>query len=178
MNPDEILAFWFKELTPKQHFISDVKLDKEIINRFSDIHAEAANAGLAHWRETPDGRLAEIIILDQFSRNMFRGDAKSWSHDPLALELARDAVAVGDDLTIEQSRRAFIYMPFMHSESLQAHEEALVLFENLGNEGNLKFEILHKEVIDTFGRYPYRNKILGRESTLAELEYLKTHKSF
>ena len=109
---------------------------------------------------------------------MFRGNARSWLQDPLALELARAAVANGDDMRIDQSRRSFMYMPFMHSESAQAHEEAIVLFESLGKQDTLKYELLHKQVIDTYGRYPYRNEILGRVSTPAELEYLKTNKGF
>ena len=178
MNPSEILTFWFEDLTPKQHFVADDKIDAQIISRFSDAHTRAINSEFAHWRDTPEGRLAEIIILDQFSRNMFRGDPRSWSQDPQSLELARTAVAVGDDMKIAQDQRAFIYMPFMHSESTQAHEEAVPLFESLGIESNLKFEMLHKEVIDTYGRYPYRNEIMGRESTPAEIEYLKTNKGF
>ena len=178
MTPTDILTFWFDELTPKQHFVSDEAVDEMIISRFSTVHGQAANSELAHWRETPEGRLAEIIILDQFSRNMFRGNARSWLQDPLALELARAAVANGDDMRIDQSRRSFMYMPFMHSESAQAHEEAIVLFESLGKDDTLKYELLHKDVIDTYGRYPYRNEILGRVSTPAELEYLKTNKGF
>jgi len=178
MHHSEILTFWFEELTPKQHFVSDEKLDAEIKNRFSEIHTHAINSELAHWRDSPEGRLAEILVLDQFSRNMFRGDSRSWSQDQQALELAKAAIEAGDDMKIVQTRRAFIYMPFMHSESAEIHEEAVILFEKLGNEENLKYELLHKKVIDTFGRYPYRNKVLGRESTPAEIEYLKTNKGF
>lgn len=178
MTSNEILSFWFDELTPKQHFVSDEKLDAKIKSQFSDVHACAINSELAPWRQTPEGRLAEIIILDQFSRNMFRNDARTWSQDPLALELARAAVAAGDDMKITRSRRAFMYMPFMHSESAQVHDEAVVLFENLGIEGSLKFEMLHKQVIDTYGRYPHRNEILGRESTSTELEYLRNNRGF
>ena len=178
MSPDDILTFWFEELTPKQHFTADDTLDQDIIERFSDVHRQAINAELLSWRHTPEGRLAEILVLDQFSRNMFRNDPRSWAYDPLALALAREAVAQGDDMKIERSRRGFMYMPFMHSESAQAHEEAVVLFESLGDDEKLKYELLHKDVIDTYGRYPYRNQILGRESTPAELEYLKHNKGF
>ena len=114
MNPSEILTFWFEDLTPKQHFVADDKIDAQIISRFSDAHTRAINSEFAHWRDTPEGRLAEIIILDQFSRNMFRGDPRSWSQDPQSLELARTAVAVGDDMKIAQDQRAFIYMPEWH----------------------------------------------------------------
>ena len=178
MTPQDILKFWFEELTPKQHFVSDEKLDSEISARFGEVHAKAVNGELESWRQTPEGRLAEILVLDQFSRNMFRGDARSWVYDPAALELARAAVATGDDLKIPEKQRHFVYMPYMHSESAQAHEEAVVLFEKLGNESTLKFELLHKAIIDRFGRYPYQNELLGRESTPEELEYLENNKGF
>lgn len=178
MTPSDILKFWFEELTPKQRFAKDEKLDELIINRYTDIHTCAVNSEIDHWRQSPQGRLAEIIVLDQFSRNMFRGDARSWQYDSQALDLARAAVTSGDDARIEQSRRSFVYMPYMHSESKEVHEEAVMLFENLGNAETLKYEMLHKKIIDTFGRYPHRNKVLGRESTPAELEYLKNNRGF
>ncbi len=178
MTPEDILTFWFEELTPKQHYVSDEKLDADMIRRFSDIHTRAVSGELADWRATPEGRLAEIIILDQFSRNMFRGDPRCWAQDPKALELAREAVAAGDDMKIPQNQRAFLYMPYMHSESAAAHVEAVVLFEKLGNEGNLKFELLHKDIIDRFGRYPYQNELLGRVSTPEEIEFLKNNPGF
>ena len=178
ITPQDILTFWFEELTPKQHYVKDDQLDATIIQRFSTIHASAVAGELAHWRESAEGRLAEIIILDQFSRNMFRGDARSWVYDPQALDLARAAVAAGDDLKIPEEQRSFVYMPFMHSESAQAHEEAVVLFEKLGNENSLKYELLHKAIIDQFGRYPYQNELLGRTSTPEEIEYLSNNKGF
>lgn len=178
MTPSEILTFWFEELTPKQRFAKDENLDELIVNRYTGIHTRAVNSELDHWRQTPQGRLAEIIVLDQFSRNMFREDARSWQYDSQALQLAKAAVASGDDARIEQSQRSFVYMPYMHSESKEVHEEAIVLFQNLGNEETLKYEILHKNIIDRFGRYPHRNKVLGRESTPAELEYMKNNRGF
>lgn len=178
MQASDILSFWFEELAPGQYFKKDEKLDADMISRFSEIHEQAITGQLSHWRDTPQGRLAEIIIIDQFSRNMFRGSAKSWVNDSMALDLAREAVSSGDDKKLPKEQRVFCYMPFMHSESREAHEEAVVLFKQLDNENVLKYELLHKEIIDRFGRYPYQNELLGRPSTPEELEYLENNKGF
>lgn len=173
ITPQNILDFWFKELSPEMRFAKDTKLDQKIRDRYSDIHRDASLGKLAHWRMTPQGRLAEIIILDQFSRNMFRDSRQAFAHDALALELAQAAVAVGDDQKLTLEQRSFIYMPYMHSEDVQIHEQAVRLFSQTGLEYNLKFEFMHKKIIDRFGRYPHRNKILGRNSTPEEVEFLK-----
>lgn len=120
------------------------------------------------------GRLAEIIVLDQFSRNIHRGQARAFACDPLALALAQTAVAVKADRELEVGRRAFLYMPYMHSESPAIHVLAVSLFGQPGLEGNLDFELRHKEIIDRYGRYPHRNAILGRPSTTEEMDFLKT----
>ena len=124
------------------------------------------------WRETAEGRLAEIIVLDQFSRNLFRDHPASFAQDPLALSLAQEAVRLGLDQQLAPDQRCFMYMPFMHSESKIIHAQALQLFEALGNPMNLDFELKHKTIIDRFGRYPHRNQILERESTPEEVEFL------
>lgn len=169
MKPQDILNFWFEELEPKQWWVKDLSLDEMIKERFEDVHREAMAGELYSWRETPEGRLAEIIVLDQFSRNMFRDKPESFASDPLALCLAQTAVAVGDDLKLTDQQRSFLYMPYMHSESLLIHDEAMKLFKELGN---LDFEIKHRDIIVKFGRYPHRNDILGRESTAEEIEFL------
>lgn len=117
--------------------------------------------------------LAEVLVLDQFSRNMYRGQAKAFACDSLALALAQTAVAKGFDLQLTEVQRSFLYMPYMHSESAVIHEQAAKLYTKLGREENLKFEYKHKQIIDTFGRYPHRNLALGRTSTAEELEFLK-----
>ncbi|GAB1265956.1 DUF924 family protein [Aurantivibrio infirmus] len=170
----QIIDFWFQELTPKSWWVKDSALDEEIRLRFGDIHRSAAQCELYSWRLTAQGRLAEIIILDQFSRNIFRDNAQAWACDPLALALAQEAVAVGADQELPPARRTFIYMPYMHSESLVVHRQAMELFSNNKGENNIEHERKHKEIIDRFGRYPHRNEILGRKSTEEELEFLQS----
>ncbi|MBX3021902.1 MAG: DUF924 domain-containing protein [Bdellovibrionales bacterium] len=155
------------------HFAKSTELDENIRDRFSSTYLAALNGETAAWRSSPEGRLAEIIVLDQFSRNMFRDTPKAFASDALSLRLAREAVTAGDDKKLPVAKRAFIYMPYMHSEDLEAHREAVTLFSEPGLEFNLKFELMHKAIIDRFGRYPHRNQILGRVSTAAEVEFLK-----
>lgn len=175
MSPQSVLDFWFVECTPKQWFGEDRALDEKIRDRFASVHEKAMRGELQSWRATPEGRLAEIILLDQFSRNMFRHTSQAFASDSLALILAEEAIAVGADRELPSRMRHFLYMPFMHSESKQAHRKALWLFLKSWNWSALKFEIAHKRVIDRFGRYPHRNAILGRSSTPEELEFLKTN---
>lgn len=166
-----ILQFWFKEIQPAQHWKKDPAFDQLIAERFGDIHAQAARCELFSWRASPEGRLAEIIVLDQFSRNIYRDQPGAFAQDTLALALAQEAVALGADQALPPAQRGFLYMPYMHSESLLIHDQALPLFEAL-NPQQLDFEIKHREIIARFGRYPHRNTILGRESTPEELEFL------
>lgn len=170
----EVLKFWFEEIKPAQWFTKDIAFDQLVQNRFFETYQDASREGTHTWRTSPEGRLAEIIVLDQFPRNMFRDTPRAFATDGVALRLAREAVAVGDDQKIEVEKRAFMYMPYMHSEDLVAHEEAMKLFALKGLEDNLKFEELHKAIIERFGRYPHRNAILGRPSTDEELAFLKT----
>lgn len=168
----EILKFWFEEISSSQWWAKDEKFDKLIVDQFSDVHSKAIRCELFEWRQTTDGRLAEIIVLDQFSRNMFRESALSFAYDPLALALSQEAVSVGADCKLNPSQRHFLYMPFMHSESLEIHEIAMELFRKSGNQDHLNFEIKHRDIIQKFGRYPHRNKILGRVSTEDEVIFL------
>ena len=172
---NEVLQFWFEEIQPAQHWKKDPDFDQLITTRFSNIHASANRGELYEWRKSAKGRLAEIIVLDQFSRNMFRGKPESFASDVLALVLAQEAIAIGTDNELTPAERAFLYMPFMHSESLIIHELAVPLFEKTSN---LEFELKHKSIIELFGRYPHRNDILGRVSTEAEIEFMKTNSEF
>lgn len=169
----DILKFWFAELEPKQWWIKDELLDRLIGERFAELHAQAARCELFAWRKTAQGRLAEIIILDQFSRNMFRDQPEAFAQDALALALAQEAIACRADRELTPVERNFLYMPLMHSESLAIHAVAVDLFTKNGLEGSLEYEIRHKAIIERFGRYPHRNAILGRESTAEELKFLK-----
>lgn len=171
--PEDILTFWFEELKPAQWWKKDPAFDAMIGERFGPLHGQAVRCELYTWRRTAEGRLAEIIVLDQFSRNMFRTSAQAFSADPLALALAQEAVATGADAKLTPVQRSFLYMPYMHSESLIIHEQALALYTRNGLEDNLNFEIRHQQIIARFGRYPHRNDILGRQSTAEELAFLE-----
>jgi len=168
----QVLDFWFEEIEPVMRWKKDDAFDALIVERFSETHTRACRCELFEWRSQPQGRLAEIIVLDQFSRNMFRDSALAFANDAQALTLAQEAIACGADDRLMQEQRSFLYMPFMHSESLQIHELAVELFRKNGNGNNLDFEFKHKKIIETFGRYPHRNKVLGRQSTAEEIEFL------
>jgi uncharacterized protein (DUF924 family) len=168
-----VLDFWFSESSKKKWFSKDLKFDANIKNQFENDFEKALKNEFSDWRSEPLGRLAEIILLDQFPRNMYRGSAKSFSGDPLALTLAMEAVLTKADETLNTAQKAFLYMPYMHSESLQVHNEAVKLFSSKGLEFNLDFELKHKKIIERFGRFPHRNEILGRISTAEEIEFLQ-----
>ncbi|MBR9873675.1 MAG: DUF924 domain-containing protein [Vibrionaceae bacterium] len=172
-----IIKFWFEELNPQHWFESNPELDKLIESRFSSLLEQAARCELFSWRDSAKGRLAEIIVLDQFSRNVYRNTPKAFAQDPLALSLAQEAIRLGLHKALNHDQRSFLYMPFMHSESRIIHVEAEKLFRAPGLENNYDFELKHKVIIDQFGRYPHRNAILGRESTPEEVEFLKTPNS-
>jgi len=167
-----ILGFWFEQLEPRQWWIKDLNLDRDIERRFGDT-LERAIASQLSWRQDARGRLAEIIVLDQFSRNIYRGDPRAFAADPMALALAEELIAHGLDQELEPQQRAFGYMPFMHSESADVHRQAVPLFESLGMPRTLESEFQHKGIIDRFGRYPHRNAILGRASSPEELAFLQ-----
>ncbi len=150
----------------------DDGFDALLRERFSDIHASACRCELYEWRRHPEGRLAEIIVLDQFSRNLFRHSALAFANDTLALALSQEAIACGADQDLTPVQRSFLYMPYMHSESLKIHEVAVALYRDNGIQNNLDFELRHKAIIERFGRYPHRNGVLGRPSTPAEIEFL------
>lgn len=173
VTPRDILKFWFEETQPAQWWKKSAAFDQLIRDRFGALHASAARCERFGWRASPQGRLAEVIVLDQFSRNIHRDDPRAFAADPLALALAQTAVAAGDDWALPVEQRAFLYMPFMHSESPAIHAIALELFRTPGMADNLGAEIRHKAIIDRFGRYPHRNAVLGRASTAAEIAFLQ-----
>jgi len=169
----DVLKFWFEDLKPEDWWKKSDELDASIKDKFSRVHQMATACELEDWRSSPRGRLAEIIVLDQFSRNIYRGDPRSFAWDALALSLAQEAVAQKAHQELSAPKRAFLYMPYMHSESQKIHREAFALFSEPGLDYNLEFEKQHKAIIDQFGRYPHRNEILGRESTPEEKSYLE-----
>ncbi len=170
---EEVLRFWFEESEPAQWWKKDDAFDRLIIERFSQVHFRATRCELFEWRATAKGRLAEIIVLDQFSRNMFRGSPLSFAYDSLALALSQEAIAAGAEGQLSQIERNFLYMPFMHSESLKIHDVAMDLFSKNGIDNSLDYEIRHRKIIEQFGRFPHRNAVLGRTSTVEEIEFLK-----
>lgn len=171
--PEEILKFWFEELSPKQWWGKDAAIDALIADRFADLLAAAARCELYEWRANPRGRLAEVIVLDQFPRHVHRDTPLSFACDPLALALAQEAVADGADDALAPVERVFLYLPYMHSESPKIQQVSVALYEKNGLPENLDFAIRHKAIVDRFGRYPHRNRILGRPSTDEEVAFLK-----
>lgn len=174
IQPQHVLQFWFHDITPKFWWDKDSDFDLLITSRFGETHTAAMAGELSAWRDDIKGRLAEIIVLDQFSRNMFRDTAAAFASDALALELAQEAILLPEHKQLSADERAFLYMPFMHSESLTIHQKAVELFGLPGmNPFNAEFEAKHLRIIEQFGRYPHRNAILGRASTQAELDFLQ-----
>lgn len=172
-SPEEVHAFWFVEHGPADWFAANPEFDAALAERFAATHAEVARGEAWGWRASPLGRVAEIVVLDQFSRQLHRGSAAAFASDTMALALAQEAVALGiDRLLTHPPQRMFLYMPYMHSESLVIHEEAVRLFTGLGDEKTLKFELAHRDCLVRFGRYPRRNKALGRDSTPEEIDYM------
>src|SRR5690625_5136297 len=170
---ESVLNFWFTELKPDQWFEKDPNVDRLIRRRFGDLHREVAACEHYAWRKRPRGRLAEIIVLDQLSRNMFRDSAQAFAYDPLALGLAQEAIAVGADKALQGAPLSFLYMPFMHSESRKIHEIAVGLVRAPGLEEKLGHDMRHKVISGSFGSYPRRNALLGRVSNPEEEEFLR-----
>lgn len=179
MKPENVIKFWFEELGPDDWFFKPTKkFDALCRKKFIKIYEAVVRGETAHWRKTPKGRLAEIIVLDQLSRNIFRGTPGMFRHDALSLALSQEAVALGIDKQFSHWEKVFLYLPFMHSESKKVQRDSIRLFKSLKNKQNTWFANDHKKIIDKFGRYPHRNKILGRKSTPAELKFMKTHKGY
>jgi uncharacterized protein (DUF924 family) len=169
---EDVLDFWFVDHGSEDWFGGKADFDDRLAALFTVTHARVAAGEAWQWRSSVAGRLAEIIVLDQFSRQLYRRRPEAFAQDAMALALAQEAVAGGFDQQLEQQRRMFLYMPYMHSESLVIHEEAVRLFTDLGDKEVLDYEIAHRVCLERFGRYPRRNEALGRQSTAEELEYI------
>lgn len=170
---DAVLAFWFGEIDPEDWWSSDPAFDELIRRRFAGLHEEASRGELFRWRTAAPGRLAEIIVLDQFSRNLYRSSGRAFAQDLAALALAQEAVAAGAHRELTPLRCTFLLLPYMHSESRAIHVVAERLFREFTPPLNHDFELRHKAIVDRFGRYPHRNEALGRASTPEELEFLR-----
>ena len=167
----EVLRFWFDE-HPKDWFVKNPAFDAQIRSRFLALHEEAAAGRLAHWADAAGSCLALVIVLDQFPRNMFRGEARAFATDPQARAASRVIRARGWDQQMTQAEQLFAYLPFEHSESLVDQKLSCELMRHFDAE-QLRYALRHREIIERFGRFPHRNGILGRESTAAEIEFLK-----
>lgn len=169
---DDVLRFWFEELAPKNWFRRDTIVDAAIKLRFGELYEQLKDTVPDDWLESAKGYLAAIIVLDQFPRNMFRDDARAFATDAAALALAKRAISQGFDKRLTPKERAFLYMPFQHTEDAQDQARSVGLFTALGNPFNLDFALRHQAVIDRFGRFPHRNQILGRALTAEEEAFL------
>lgn len=167
---EEVLKFWFDPKHVPYHFEENDTFDREIRDQFMEVFERACEGLLWGWRKTAHGRLAEIIVLDQFSRNLFRGDKRSYTQDKMALILAQELYFHENFDVLTVDKKKFALMPFMHSENIEVHRLSLPYFKDLGDEVTLKFAKDHLEILEKFGRYPFRNEALGRASTPEELE--------
>lgn len=197
MNKErDVLDFWFGEIKEdwpitdrnQMWWHGETEVDESIINQFLDLLKQAKDRELDEWKETAHGRLALIILLDQFSRNVFRRTKHAFTSDEYALSLAIEGIAKGQDKELALVERVFFYMPFMHSEDLGVHNDSISLYQQLLTETNathyeqglryLNAAKMHRDIIVQFGRYPHRNEILGRCSTESEVEYLRNAEKF
>lgn len=168
----DILDFWFRDIDESLWWRKDTAFDALLRERFGACHEAASRGELASWRSTPHGRLAEVIVLDQFSRNIHRDMPRAFAQDGMALVLAQEVVRGGAQ-ALTARERGVLYLPFMHSESLAMQDESVRLYGEPALAGQLDFAIRHRDIIARFGRFPHRNAILGRVSTEAELAFLK-----
>jgi uncharacterized protein (DUF924 family) len=170
IGPADVVAFW-RDAGPKKWFEKNAEFDQSLVERFGALHAEIAAGGKQDWTKTPEGALALILVLDQFSRNMFRGTPKAFAQDEMALDIARKAVDAGFDAALPTELRFFMYMPFEHAETI-AEQERAVLFMHAFAPYVLQYARDHEQIIRRFGRFPHRNTILGRHTTPAEQDFL------
>jgi uncharacterized protein (DUF924 family) len=171
IEPGDVLAFW-REAGSARWYTRDDVFDASVRERFLGLWQKAASGGLSTWEATDEGALALTIVLDQFPRNMFRGELNAFSSDPLAREVACRALARGIDKRIGPPLLQFLYLPFMHSEDLADQRRCVELFRNLGDDENLRYAEEHADIIGRFGRFPHRNRALGRATTPEEKAYL------
>lgn len=169
----EVLDFWFDPKHIHLHFDEVDEFDELIREKFLDTWKAASEGLLVDWRKDIKGRLAEIIVLDQFSRNLWRNDIRTYTQDKMAIALAQEAVNHPDYNILSALEKKYILLPFMHSESLELHNWALKYYEEVGDDSLMYYEKLHVKVLEKFGRYPYQNDDLGRKSTPEEIKFLE-----
>ena len=170
----DVLEFWFVETQPQQWFQVNEDFDQQVIDRFSEPYAMAARGEFDEWQKDADGALALIILLDQMPRNMFRGTLKAFETDKKALIVSKYAISKGLDQVLNAQKRRFLYLPFEHSENMNDQKRSVELFEKIKDDDPLGYDyaVRHYKVIEEYGRFPHRNKILDRENTPEEEAYL------
>ena len=174
----EIIEYWFSKEVSERWFNSTAEFDRELGERYESVWQQASRGELGEWMNTAEGCLALVIILDQFPLNMFRGEAKSFATEAESRDVAEHAIEQGFDAQLPDDQRAFLYMPYMHSENLADQDRSVELFSQPGLESNLRYAHHHRGIVEKFGRFPHRNEVLGRESTEAEIEYLNSKEAF
>lgn len=174
----DILTFWFSPKMRENWFSKSDEIDAEIRGKFLPAYEAALNGAFESWKQQPECALALTILFDQFPRNMFRGSSKSFASDGLALDVAKQALDHGFDRELSAEQRQFFYLPFMHSENLDDQRRCVDLYEKLGDQYSLGFARQHHDIIERFGRFPHRNKVLNRATTEDEADFLKTHAGF
>ncbi len=176
--PQSIVEFWFSDKVRPLWFQSTPQFDAQLRESYELIWQQAAAGELDNWALTPVGALALVIVLDQFPLNMYRGDALCFSTEAKSREVAKQAIEQNLDVELTDEQKAFLYMPFMHSESMQDQDKSVSLYEAAGLADNLKFALHHRDIVRRYGRFPHRNKILGRQSTEVEQAYLQSDEAF
>jgi uncharacterized protein (DUF924 family) len=171
IKPSDILAFW-QAAGRDKWFKKDAGFDADIRARFLATYEAAAAGTLSDWESTAKDALALVIVLDQFPRNMFRGEARTFAADPIARQVADRALARGFDAQVPEAMRGFFYLPFEHSEEMADQERSVALYRAAGDADNLEWAELHADIIRRFGRFPHRNKMLGRTTTAKEQAFL------
>jgi uncharacterized protein (DUF924 family) len=174
----QIIEFWFSDRVKPLRFNSTAEFDREIKDRYFNLWQRAREGDLEHWKATKEGCLALVLLLDQFPLHMFRGQADAFATEQLSRDVAESAIDAGFQRQMPEAWQAFLYLPFMHSESLADQDRSVALFESAGLHENLKWAIHHREIVRRFGRFPHRNEILGRESSVEELVYLRSDQAF
>ena len=177
-NYQDIIRFWFSERVAKLWFNSTEEFDNELRQKYETVYNDAVVGKYDGWMQSPEGALALIILFDQLPLNIYRGNKQSFATESRARDVARYALSHSFDRSLTDSQKAFMYMPFMHSENMEDQDLSIELFEGADLKNNIKFAHHHRSIIERFGRFPHRNRILDRESTDAELEYLQSKEAF
>ena len=178
ITPESIIEFWYSDSVKSKWFNSSVEFDKQLKSKYEAVWIAVLRGEYTSWMESAEGCLALVIILDQFPLNMFRGDVKSFSSEGMAIKIAKKAIEKEFDKRIDKEKVSFLYMPLMHSENIDDQNLSVKLFEEAELMDNVRFAKHHRDIVKKFGRFPHRNKILQRESSQEEIDYLNSDEAF